>query len=81
MNLAFYNSRIDSAEQIIEVLKENLMEIFWEEDPFEFCSSRALLPFIQEDAEYSIKKLHLKEQDQIFYLQKIEQVFGEYCEI
>lgn len=81
MITASYNSRINSAEQIVEGLKDYVMEIFWEEDPFEYCSTRSLLPFIQEEAEYSIKKLHLKEQDQIFYLQKIEQVFGEYCEV
>ena len=76
-----YNTKITSAQQVVESLKENVMEIFWEEDPFEFCSSRSILPLIQEEAEYSIKKLHLKEPDQNRYLQKVEQVLGEYCEV
>ena len=75
-----YNTKIISAKQVVESLKENVMEIFWEEDPFEFCSSRAILPLIQEEAEYSIKELHLKKADQMRYLQKVEQVLGEYCE-
>lgn len=76
-----YNSKIHSAEQIIEGLKDYVMEIFWEEDPSEYCSTRSLLPFIQEEAEYTIKSLHLKEKDQVFFLHKVEQVFGEYCEV
>ena len=75
-----YNSKISSAQMVIENLKEDLMEIFWEEDPFEYCSSRSLLSLIQEEAEYSIKELHLKEKDQNFYLQKIGLVLGEYFE-
>lgn len=80
MVIRAYHSKISSAQMVVENLKENVMEIFWEEDPFEFCSSRAILPLIQEDAEYSIKDLHLKEKDQIFYLQKIGRLLGEYCE-
>ncbi|MCB2195579.1 MAG: hypothetical protein KQH79_06950 [Bacteroidetes bacterium] len=81
MRAISYNSKITSAQQVVESLKENVMEIFWEEDPFEFCSSRSILPLIQEEAEYSIKRLHLKEPDQNRYLQKVEQVLGEYCEV
>ena len=76
-----YNTKINSAQIVVERLKESVMQIFWEEDPFEFCSLRSLLPLIQEEAEYSIKELHLKEQDQSKYLQKVEQVMGEYCEV
>lgn len=75
-----YNFKINTAQTVVESLKENVMEIFWEEDPFEFCSSRAILPLIQEEAEYSIKELHLKEKDQNYYLQKISLLLGEYCE-
>ena len=80
MRVQGYNSKIDTAKMVIESLKENVLEIFWEEDPFEFCSSRAILPLIQEEAEYSIKDLHLKEGDQKFYLQSIGRLLGEYCE-
>lgn len=81
MRATSYNTKITSAQKVVESLKENVMEIFWEEDPFEFCSSRSILPLIQEEAEYSIKELHLKEPDQERYLQKVEQVLGEYCEV
>jgi len=81
MSIQSYNTKINLAQQVVESLKDNLMEIFWEEDPFEFCSSRSILPLIQEEAEYSIKELHLKEKDQNKYLQKVELVFGEYCEV
>jgi len=80
MRLANYHSKIDTAQMLVESFKENVMEIFWEEDPCEFCSSRAILPLIQEEAEYSIKNLHLKETDQSFYLQKIGYLFGEFSE-
>ncbi len=80
MRVANYHSKINTAQNLLENFKESVMEIFWEEDPFEFCSSRSLLPLIQEDLEYSIKELHLKEQDQLFYIQKIENLLGEYCE-
>ena len=80
MRVQGYNSKIDTAKMVIESLKENVMEIFWEEDPFEFCSSRAILPLIQEEAEYSIKDLNLDVRDQYFYLQMINNLLGEYCE-
>ena len=75
-----YHAKIDSAQTVVENLKVNVLEIFWEEDPFEYCSSRSILPLIQEEAEHSIKGLHLKKKDQNFYLQKVGQVLGEYCE-
>ena len=80
MRIENYRSKINSATTIVEIVKENILEIAWEEDPNVFCSSRFMLPLIQEEAEYSIKNLHLKTQDQCFYIQKINQVFGEYAE-
>ena len=75
-----YHTKINSAQTVVENLKVNVMEIFWEEDPFEYCSSRSILPLIKEEAEHDIKGLHLKEKDQSFYLQKVGQILGEYCE-
>lgn len=80
MRASGYNSKISSAQKVVEGLKENVMEIFWEEDPNEFCSSRSLLPLIQEEAEYSIVHLHLKDQDQTYFLQEITQVLGVFGE-
>ncbi len=80
MKVKGYKSKIDTAQMVVSQLKENILEIFWNEDPFEYCSSRSMLPWIQEEAEYSIKRLHLKKKDQNYYLQKVNNMLGEYCE-
>ncbi|MFO7843310.1 MAG: hypothetical protein R6V16_05820 [Bacteroidales bacterium] len=80
MKVEGYKSKINSAQTVIDQLKTNILEIFWNEDPFEYCSSRSMLPWIQEEAEYSIKRLHLKKKDQNYYLRKVNNMLGEYCE-
>jgi len=80
MKVKGYQTKITTAQTVVDKLKENILEIFWNEDPFEYCSSRSMLPWIQEEAEYSIKRLHLKKKDQIYYLEKINNMMGEYCE-
>ena len=80
MKVEGYKSKINTAKTVIDQLKANILEIFWNEDPFEYCSSRSMLPWIQEEAEYSIKRLHLKKKDQNYYLQKVNNMMGEYCE-
>ncbi|MFP4023838.1 MAG: hypothetical protein ACLFVR_04860 [Thiohalospira sp.] len=80
MKVNGYKSKIVTAQMVVNQLKENILEIFWNEDPFEYCSSRSMLPWIQEEAEYSIKRLHLKKRDQNYYLEKISNMLGEYCE-
>ena len=80
MRVETYKLKIFSASMIVENLKEDVLKIFWEEDPYEYCSSRSILPWIQEEAEYSIRELHLKQKDQSFYIQKINDTLGEYSE-
>jgi hypothetical protein len=80
MKVEDYKSKIITAQTVVDKLKENILEIFWNEDPFEYCSSRSMLPWIQEEAEYAIKRLHLKKKDQSYYLEKISNMMGEYCE-
>ena len=80
MKVEGYKSKINTAKTVIDQLKDNILEIFWNADPFEYCSSRSMLPWIQEEAEYSIKRLHLKKKDQNYYLQKVNNMMGEYCE-
>lgn len=80
MKVEDYKSKIITAQTVVDKLKENILEIFWNEDPFEYCSSHSMLPWIQEEAEYSIKRLHLKKKDQCYYLEKISNMMGEYCE-
>ena len=81
MKASSYSLKINNAGIIAEGFKENLLKIFWNDDPAEFCSSRNLIPWIQEEAEYSIKKLKLKQSDQTKYLQKIDLFAGEYTEL
>ena len=75
-----YQQKIKSTENILEKLKEILSETLWESDPNLYSSDRMLLPWIEEDAEYKIKKLKLKKNDEIFYLQKLHNLFGEYSD-
>ncbi len=81
MNTTIYQKKLNEATRVVEGLKDSLMVIIWEEDPFEFCSSRALLPFIQEEAEYNVRSLGLSKQDQEHFIEKVKQVLGEFCEM
>lgn len=81
MNTTIYQKKLNEANRVVEDLKDSLMVIIWEEDPFEFCSSRSLLPLIQEESVYMIKEIGLSEQDHERFIKKIEQVLGEFCEI
>ena len=72
--------QIKSIENILENLKKVLDETLWEGDPNLYTSDRMLLPWIEEDAEYEIKKLKLSNDDEVFYLQKLHNLFGEYSD-
>ena len=75
-----YKQKIKSTENILKNLKKVLSETLWESDPNLYSNDRILLPWIEEDAEYKIKKLKLKKDDEIFYLQKLNDLFGEYSD-
>ncbi len=75
-----YKQKIKSTENILKNLKKVLSETLWESDPNLYSSDRILLPWIEEDAEYEIKKLKLTKDDEIIYLQKLHNLFGEYSD-
>jgi len=68
------------AWNILEELKSNIMEILWTDDQFNYNNEHFMIPLIQEDAEYRIKKLYLSKDDEFYFMTKIEQIVGEYME-
>jgi hypothetical protein len=68
------------AWEILDELKANLMEILWTDDQFNYNNEHFMIPLIQEDAEYRIKNLNLPEDKEFYFLNKIEQIVGEYME-
>ncbi|MEA3317505.1 MAG: hypothetical protein U9R54_06070 [Bacteroidota bacterium] len=76
-----YNNKLKTARLLLEKNKEKLLCLFWEETSEEYCCSRALLPWIQDQEELSLKKINLKDDDFIYFKRKLGQLFGEYNEI
>jgi len=76
-----YQQKIESAKKVVDLLKKTILDICWNDNPDELCNSHDLIPFIQEEAEYKIKKLHLPEREQFYFFQKIDQTVGEYAEL
>ena len=74
------NKKHHEAWVILDELKANLMDIVWTDDQFNYNNEHFLIPLIQEDAEYRIEKLHLPEEEKRYFLNKIEQIVGEYME-
>lgn len=75
-----YQQKIRSVKNILNILKKELSETLWESDSNLYSNDKMLLPWVEEDAEYKIKKLKLKKDDEIFYLQKLHNLFGEYSD-
>jgi hypothetical protein len=76
-----YRAKIKRAEQILETLKDELMYILWDTQPGDYGDFRNLLPWVEEETEYLIIDLQLKEKDESFYIDKIHQLMGEYSEL
>ncbi|MFO8235202.1 MAG: hypothetical protein R6U04_07355 [Bacteroidales bacterium] len=68
------------AWQILDELKSRIIKVLWEDDKYKYNTEHFILPWLQEDAEYAIKKLPLNEKDEEYYLYKVEQIMGEYLE-
>jgi hypothetical protein len=68
------------AWNILDELKSNIMDILWTDDQFNYNNEHFMIPLIQEDAEYRIKKLNLLKDDEFYFMTKIEQIVGEYME-
>lgn len=80
MQMKKKNKTYQKAWDILEELKSHLMDILWVDDPFQYNNEHFIIPWIQEEAEYKIKRLQLKEEDENYFMQKIEQIVGEYIE-
>ena len=72
--------KIKEANRILENLKTQMMEILWEIRQNHYNNSRMMIPWIQEEAEYAIKKLKIPGEDENYYLIMIERIVGEYTE-
>jgi hypothetical protein len=68
------------AKSILENLKLRMVTILWNDDKFSYNNEHFIIPWIQEDAEYAIQNLHLPKSEEQYYLQKVEQIMGEYLE-
>ncbi len=66
--------------KILEDLKSGIIEILWPGKSNFAFDERWLLPFVQEEAEYNIKKLKTSNELKNYYLNKIENIMGEYGE-
>lgn len=75
-----YEEKIKQADIILNELKQQLLEIIIETGPHEYCSNKFMLPWLEEDTEYAIKKLKLNPKDQKGYIRKIHNTFGVYSE-
>ena len=72
--------KIEKAWNILEKLKSRLINILWNDSQFGYNNEHMLIPWLQEEAEYAIKKLNLSEKDEKYFMTKIEQIIGEYME-
>lgn len=68
------------AWDILEELKSHLMDILWTDDQFNYNNEHFMIPWINEEAEYKIKKLNLSKTEEKYFMNKIEQIVGEYME-
>jgi hypothetical protein len=74
------DSKQHKAEIIIENLKTKIINTLWEDNRFGYNNGYLIIPWLQEEAEYAIKKLHLPEKEEQQFLIKIERIVGEYME-
>jgi len=68
------------AWDILECLKTQVIDILWNDDRQGYNNDHLLIPWIQEEAEYAITRLHLSAERESYFIRKIEQIIGEYME-
>ncbi|MCF8304069.1 MAG: hypothetical protein K9I94_12395 [Bacteroidales bacterium] len=73
-------TRQQQAYEIIEEVKEELFHILWNTDHEEFCSSKFLLPWLEEQAEEEIKSLGLPKEKENYYIEELGNALGDYAE-
>lgn len=78
--VAAKQSKEKRAWEILEQLKSQVAEILWNDDRHGYNNDHMILPWIQEDTEYAIKRLGLPPEREAYFLQKLKQIVGEYIE-
>jgi len=73
-----YAEKISRAEEIIAVLKDEILYILWNTDLRDISNLRYMIPMFGEQAKYDIADLGLKEKDLILYEKKVDQALGVY---
>jgi hypothetical protein len=68
------------AWEIIDTLKHQVIEILWNDNRLEYTNEHLLIPWIQEETEYAIKKLKLPAEKEAYFIEKIDHIIGEYTE-
>ncbi len=75
-----YTTKISEANKILKNLKRELLHILTESDSAQYCHPKLILPWLEEESEYAIKRLKLTDTDETRYLMKVTRIFGVYSE-
>lgn len=75
-----YTQKIKQADKIINRLIDEVSHILLATDMENYAAARFLLPWLEEDAENAIKSLSLNAEDEVIYLQKINNYLGKYSD-
>ncbi|MFW6019677.1 MAG: hypothetical protein ACOCPM_03775 [Bacteroidales bacterium] len=75
-----YSEKIKQADTIFQNLADEVTHIMLEINNPEHASPKYLLPWLEEDAEHAIKRLGLNPEDERIYLQRINNLLGEYSD-
>jgi hypothetical protein len=78
--MASKKSSEQKAWEILDTLKHQVIEILWNDNRHEYTNEHILLPWIQEEAGYAIKRLKLPPEREAYFIEKIDHIIGEYME-
>ena len=74
------DKKTQKAELLMIELKNVLLETMWGDQRYQYNNQKLTIPWLHEDYQYQIKKLNLHPDKESYYLDKIEQIIGEYAE-
>lgn len=75
-----YEEKIKQANTIFQDLADEVTHIMLDINNPEHASPKYLLPWLEEDAENAIKALELSPEDERIYLQRVNNLLGEYSD-
>lgn len=75
-----YEKKLQKAGEILAKLKDELLYLLSDTENYQYCSSRMLLPWIEEETEYAIKKLQLQKADERKLINKVHETLGVYSQ-